>query len=150
MTELEKKEEKYATEDLPDGYTRINLQKKEAYIAGAKELQNEFNEEIEKLRNRNAELRGMYVHSAREAGTYKQFLELKENGVVWHDLRKNPNDLPENQKEVLCLLWEDSYYIGYYSINSEMWHFNEFSLSKDENEDEVTAWCELPMFEVKE
>lgn len=74
----------------------------------------------------------------------------KENGVVWHDLRKKPNDLPENQKEVLCLLWEDSYYIGYYSINSEMWHFNEFSLSKDENEDEVTAWCELPMFEVKE
>ena len=30
------------------------------------------------LKKRNAELRGMYVHSAREAGTYKQFLELKE------------------------------------------------------------------------
>ena len=30
------------------------------------------------LKERNAELRGMYVHSAREAGTYKQFLELKE------------------------------------------------------------------------
>lgn len=71
----------------------------------------------------------------------------KENGVIWHDLRKNPNDLPKNQNEVLCLLWEDSYYIGYYSINSKMWCFNEFSLSEDENEDEVTAWCELPKFE---
>ena len=31
------------------------------------------------LKERNAELKGMYAHSAREAGTYKQFLELKEN-----------------------------------------------------------------------
>ena len=30
------------------------------------------------LKVRNAELKGMYVHSAREAGTYKQFLEAKE------------------------------------------------------------------------
>lgn len=30
------------------------------------------------LKIRNAELKGMYAHSAREAGTYKQFLELKE------------------------------------------------------------------------
>lgn len=74
----------------------------------------------------------------------------KENRVVWHGLRKNPNDLPENQKEVLCLLWEDSYYIGYYSTNCEMWCFNEFSLCKDENEGEVTAWCELPKFGVEE
>lgn len=74
----------------------------------------------------------------------------KENGVIWHDLRKNPNDLPKNQNEVLCLLWEDSYYIGHYHINSKMWCFNEFSLSEDENEDEVTAWCELPKFEVEE
>jgi hypothetical protein len=31
-----------------------------------------------------------------------------------------------------------------------MWCFDEFSLSEDENEDEVTAWCELPKFEVEE
>jgi hypothetical protein len=70
----------------------------------------------------------------------------KENGVVWHNLKTNPKDLPKNQNEVLCLLWEDSYYIGYHHINSGMWCFDEFSLSKDENEDEVTAWCELPKF----
>lgn len=74
----------------------------------------------------------------------------KENGVIWHDLRKNPDDLPKNQNEVLCLLWEDSYYIGYYHINSKMWCFDEFSLSEDENKDEVTAWCEIPKFEVEE
>lgn len=79
----------------------------------------------------------------------QQITEAKENGVIWHDLKKNPNDLPKNQNEVLCLLWEDSYYIGYYSTNCEMWCFSEFSLCKDENEGEVTAWCELPKFEVE-
>ena len=76
--ELEAKAERYATEDLPDGYTRVNLQKKEAYIAGARL----FQEEIEKLKARNAELRGMQVHSAREAATYKQFLEAKEKEIA--------------------------------------------------------------------
>ena len=38
----------------------------------------ELEQENEKLKNRNAELKGMYAHSAREAGIYKQFLELKE------------------------------------------------------------------------
>ena len=42
----------------------------------------EKGEQLEKenaeLKKRNAELKGMYAHSAREAGTYKQFLESKE------------------------------------------------------------------------
>jgi len=40
--------------------------------------------ENEKLKNRNAELKGMYAHSAREAGTYKQFFEQlkKENAEL--------------------------------------------------------------------
>ena len=37
--ELEKLAEEYAKEDLPDGYTRINLQKKNAFIAGAQVMQ---------------------------------------------------------------------------------------------------------------
>lgn len=41
MIDLEKKAENYATEILPYGNTRINLQKKEAYLAGAKELEKE-------------------------------------------------------------------------------------------------------------
>ena len=39
----------------------------------------ESKNKIAELKERNAELKGMYAHSAREAGTYKQFLELKEN-----------------------------------------------------------------------
>ena len=35
----------------------------------------EFEKEISELKQRNAELKGMYAHSAREAGTYKQFFE---------------------------------------------------------------------------
>ena len=38
----------------------------------------ELEKENAELKERNAELKGMYAHSAREAGTYKQFLELKE------------------------------------------------------------------------
>lgn len=37
--------------------------------------------EIQELKNRNAELRGMYVHSAREAETYKQFCEQKDKQI---------------------------------------------------------------------
>jgi hypothetical protein len=38
----------------------------------------DLEKENTELKERNAELKGMYAHSAREAGTYKQFLELKE------------------------------------------------------------------------
>lgn len=34
--EIEKKAEEYATEDLPDGYTKINYVKKQAFQDGAK------------------------------------------------------------------------------------------------------------------
>lgn len=147
MTELEKKAEKYATEDLPDGYTRINLQKKEAYIAGAKELQKEFNEEIEKFENRNAELKGMYAHSAREADTYKQLLELKEkeNGVVWHDLRKNPDDLPKKNKLYLVF--------GYTNKHEMFYELDVFEPTEEEFlgcGENVIAWCEIPKFEEEE
>lgn len=38
----------------------------------------QLQKENAELKERKAELKGMYAHSAREAGTYKQFLELKE------------------------------------------------------------------------
>lgn len=66
----------------------------------------------------------------------------------WHDLRKNPNDLPKEEKEVLVYMW-DSYYIGSYSSEDVEWWFNEFSLDY-KRLDEIIAWCELPQFKDKE
>ena len=70
-------------------------------IALREELEQAFKDGIEalekenaELKERNAELRGMYVHSAREAGTYKQFLELKEeeNAELKEKYAKNITD----------------------------------------------------------
>ena len=47
----------------------------------SKELKEELQEENLKLKNRIAELRGMYVHSAREAETFKQFCEQKDKQI---------------------------------------------------------------------
>ena len=52
----------------------------------------------------------------------------------WHDLRKDPNDLPKENGEYWCK-WEDgSYSTGHYFQD------NGFG-------DYVIAWCELPEFE---
>lgn len=58
-------------------------------VAYVKKLEKENKE----LRNRNAELKEMYAHSAKEAETYKQFLELKEKEQ--RELIDKINDLEE-------------------------------------------------------
>ena len=60
----------------------------------------------------------------------------KENGVVWHDLRKDPNDLPkDNKREYLVFLdWLGKKY--------ELLKLCEIK-SFVEN---IIAWCEIPQF----
>lgn len=67
----------------------------------------------------------------------------------WHDLRKNPNDLPKECKNVLCLCG-----IGarYYSVghliktdNNLSWWLN-IGSKKLYN---IIAWCEISKFEEK-
>jgi len=65
---------------------------------------------------------------------------LKAGRPQWHDLRKDPNDLPKDNNEVLVYMW-DSYYIGYFNLDS--WHFENFS----EGKEQADAWCEIPTFE---
>ena len=59
-----------------------DLEKENKILAQNLEDTEIINKALEKenaeLKKRNAEIRGMYVHSAREAGTYKQFFEAKE------------------------------------------------------------------------
>ena len=57
----------------------------------------------------------------------------------WHDLRKNPNDLPED-----CVINQDGKRVLYDSIN-KVWR------NDDADEyicDDPIAWCEIPTFEV--
>ena len=69
----------------------------------------------------------------------------------WHDLRKDPADLPDTNREVLVLLWDyDNYHIGRYEEEYDdvirektYWHFDDFSIGKDKL-DTVLGWFELP------
>lgn len=58
---------------------------------------------------------------------------------MWHDLRENPNDLPED-----CAINQDGKRVIYDSIN-KVWR------NDDADEyicDDPIAWCEIPTFEV--
>ena len=57
----------------------------------------------------------------------------------WHDLRKNPNDLPED-----CVINQDGKRVLYDRIN-KVWR------NDDADEyicDDPILWCEIPTFEV--
>lgn len=97
--EIEEQSEEYATEDLPDGYTKINYTKKLIYIDGAKW--------------------GM------------------EHAIEWHDLRKDPYDLPNDNRDVInergMLVWcKDGVW---YESNTVM-----------KIRTYPTHWCELPTY----
>ena len=61
----------------------------------------------------------------------------EENGVVWHDLRKDPNDLPKDCYDVL----DEAGYRVFYHHKEGVW--KNASGSKIV---EVIAWCEIPQF----
>lgn len=100
--------------------------------------------------NVNRELKNAFVVGIKEGEKEK-----------WHDLRKNPNDLPKEGEEVLVLysnFYDDNglmvnkytlrYKLAQY-INDEddltEWYWVESGL--DDMVHEVIAWCELPRFE---
>lgn len=62
-----------------------------------------------------------------------------EHSIEWHDLRKNPNDLPKECKEYrVCYKDKDKNGLStlwYYPKHKSFWTLKE-----------VIAWCELPQF----
>ena len=75
----------------------------------------------------------------------------KENGVIWHDLRKDPNDLPqkvEDERQISDTVWIhiDNWGTeeGYYDYSSKSWivRCRVVNIS-------VIAWCEIPQFNEK-
>ena len=69
----------------------------------------------------------------------------KENGVVWHDLRKDPNDLPKVVTEYITN-------IGVMTFDRlkdrHLWTTPICDACDycEEVTDEVIAWCEIPTF----
>ena len=59
---------------------------------------------------------------------------LKEGKPKWHDLRKDPNDLPKHSGEYWCRWGDGTYSSGYYFDHNGFGSY-------------VLAWCEFPKFE---
>lgn len=71
---------------------------------------------------------------------------VKENGLFWHDLRKNPNDLPPQDNTSISDYVITDRGVGYYNGRVKSWWVkNDHALT-----DKVIAWCEIPKFEVEE
>ena len=66
---------------------------------------------------------------------------LKAGRPQWHDLRKNPNDLPEDTYDVL----DQAGYKVHYNFFQNVW-VND----KDEIDENVIAWKEIVLPELKE
>ena len=76
----------------------------------------------------------------------------KENGIVWHDLRKDKNDLPKNSpyfsgesvRVIGAVPLSEDKYISLecrYCFSEKKWRTQEdYSVVK------VIAWCEIPQF----
>ena len=69
-----------------------------------------------------------------------------ENGIIWHDLRKDPEDLPETLHPVYAKLECGTYVFAY---RNKRWHGNDdgIILCHGNGKSEVIAWCEIPRFE---
>lgn len=82
-------------------------------------------------------------------------IETIENAVLyginiaktqWHDLRKDPNDLPKDRHNV-WIIYLNGYYQEEKSVASYRHKF--WVMNGLKTECEVLAWCELPQFEEK-
>ena len=121
------------------------VQMKEAYIAGAKEYKQRYID----MNKAYQELVNEWVIDYRELEQENEQLKarIEKNGIVWHDLRKDPNDLPPTEYNTTI----SDYVItdrgvGYYNGRIKSWWVkDDYALT-----DKVIAWCEVPKFEVEE
>jgi regulator of replication initiation timing len=126
-----------------------------------------LNQENEQLKTENTELCERLEAVAKESGkaltrqiiAESMVADLQKEKVVWHDLRKKPNDLPKvdmlvrvrlsSGMEHIC---ETDYYepsedeIGYGKLIISFYELN----GKWIDDTEIIAWCEIPKFEVEE
>lgn len=79
------------------------------------EIQENLQKEIDKLKKRNAELKGMYAHSARKAGTYEQLIEKMKSALErWYNQHSDKSYTETFYKNLIAdteeLLWVNCAY----------------------------------------
>ena len=74
----------------------------------------------------------------------------KENGVGWHDLRKNPKDLPSaNQEVCMCYVChvDNKKHTVVGAYQQVGYHCRWHAPYNNVFDNEVIAWCDIPKFE---
>ena len=83
------------------------------------------------------ELPEVYITDVKQA-----FLAgLKAGRLQWHDLRKDPNDLPKDKEHVWCD-YGDGYGKGFYDKDDGGWWIEGHMYCSI-----IDAWCEIPTFD---
>ena len=67
----------------------------------------------------------------------------KENGIQWHDLRKDPNDLPKDNV-VLIQTESNCHFIALYYPEEKWW--GTYEMLSHRIHGKIIAWCEIPQF----
>ena len=115
-----------------------------------KELAKEYVDKLyaEKVSNEDYDKDGWILYRSEDIGdAFLAGLKAGKDTNVstkWHDLRKNPNDLPkENMKQVIVKTSDGDKRMGWYSMYSNCWWSNDCP-SPDEYIDDAIEWCEMP------
>lgn len=74
--------------------------------------------------------------------------EIRQNkkcSIIWHDLRKNPNDLPKKNEMISanishCVMTQKNKF-ACYNFDDKKWYSNGLIINPP------IAWCEIPKFE---
>jgi len=101
------------------------------------ELKQKAKEFIDRI---NKESDGMWLNNYYLSDLLVMFAT--ENGIQWHDLRKDPNDLPEKIKLVLIRL-VGCYVLGWYDGID---FYNDCNKGEKIPKELFIAWCEIPQF----
>lgn len=80
---------------------------------------------------------------------YEEYLDgflagLKAGRPQWHNLRENPNDLPERDKSFVT---EVSVIVIVYPLGFAMYYFFDKKWYSNGKEVKVDRWCEIPTFD---
>lgn len=139
--ELEEKAERYATNSRTEEEKKV-MENVEIY--GCSDH-----------KEREESLRIAYITEGKRLG---YIAGAKENGNVWHDLTKNPDDLPiepdilKNEPESHRYEWFIVAGVGksmraLYSFAKEKWFIDYEEMRIGANYFEPIAWCDFPQFE---
>ena len=84
-----------------------------------------------------------FIAKTKEIVAYFAFLAgLKAGRPQWHDLRKDPNDLPKDKHNVWCKCLDECGE-GWYDKDTDTWTL----IYRGYHVHCIEAWCELPTFD---